>query len=67
MALRLAVLPVCQRRLGDQRPKAGVVGFGGELIELFVGDGQLITHDAQAIRQLGQAALDEGTGHRRQV
>ena len=66
VALRVMVLAVGQRRLGHQRPEPGVVGGLGQVLQLLVGDGELLAELAQARRHLGQASLHEGPGHARQ-
>src|SRR3546814_68809 len=66
VALGVMVLPVGQRRLGDERAQAGVVRHLGEVLELLVGDSQLLAELAQARGHLCEASLHEGPGHARQ-
>ena len=60
------VLPVGERRLRHQRPQPGVVGGLGEVAELLVGHGELLAQLLEARADLGEAAFDQGPGHRRQ-
>lgn len=67
VALGVLVLALCERRLGHKGPQPGVVGRLGEVRKLLLGDGQLLAELLEARADLGQAALDEGPGHRRSV
>jgi hypothetical protein len=60
VALGLAVLAAGDGRLGHQRPQAGVVGFAGEVLELFVGDAQLLAQRSLAVGVVGESALEAG-------
>ena len=66
VALGVLVLPVGERRLRHERPQPGVVGGLGEVAELLVGHGELLAELLEARADLGEAAFDEGPGHRRQ-
>ena len=67
VALGVLVLTVGERRLGHERPQPGVVGGLGEVPELLLGHGQLLAELLEARADLGEAALDEGPGHRGSV
>ena len=67
MCLRVVVLVGGARRLGDERPQAHVVGFVGELRELFVDDAQLFAQPSQADARLLQSTFDQPRCPRRAV
>jgi hypothetical protein len=66
VALGVVVLPVGERGLRHERAEPGVVGRIGEVAQLLLGDGQLLTEVAEPSTHLRQAALHEGPGHGRQ-
>ena len=59
----LVRLGVGERRLGHERPQAGVLGFGVEERALLVGDGELGAQPLEPIAHVDQAALEQGPGH----
>ena len=52
-----------ERRLGHERPQAGVLGFVVEERELLVGDRELGAQPLEPIAHVDQAALEQGPGH----
>lgn len=63
VTLGVLMVTIGEGGLRDQGPEPGVVGLGGQLQQLLVGDGQLLTELPEAHGHLGQSALDEGSGH----
>jgi len=66
VALGILVLAIGQRRLRHQRPQAGIIRGLGQVAELLVGHGQLVSELLEARADLGEAAFDQGPGHRAQ-
>lgn len=66
VALRVVVLPVGQWGLRHEGAQPCVVGGLGEVRKLLVGHGEVVAQLPEARGDLGQTALDEGPGHRRQ-
>jgi hypothetical protein len=64
--LGVLVLPVAEGGLGHQGAQTGVVGGLRQVRELLVGHGELLPQLLEARRDLGEAALDQGSGHSRQ-
>jgi hypothetical protein len=56
--LRVLVIALRQRRLGDRRPQARVIGLVDEVAELLVRDAQVLPKLLEAVRDVGQAALE---------
>ena len=52
-------LDVGERRLGDQRPQAGVFGFLLEERELLLGDRELRAEALEAVADVDEAALEQ--------
>ncbi len=65
-ALRVAVVVAVQRRVRDQRPDAGVVGFVGDLFELGPPRLGLLPERAQTFPDIRQATFDPFPRHARQ-
>ena len=63
VAARLVRLGVGERRLGHERPQAGVLGFGLEERALLVGDRELGAQPLEPVAHVDQAALEQGPGH----
>jgi len=66
VALGVVVLPISERRLGDEGPQSRVVRRLGQVAELLVGHGQLLAELLEARADVGETAFDEGPGHRPQ-
>jgi hypothetical protein len=60
VALGLAVLAPGEGRLRHERPEARVVGLVGEVVELLVGDAELLAQLALALGVVGESALEAG-------
>jgi hypothetical protein len=58
MAGCLAVLVLGQRRLGDQRPEPGLLGFADEGGELLVNHRELVPGLTEPVGRLGEPALE---------
>lgn len=67
VAAGVPVLAVGERRLGDERAQPCVVGFALELGQLLLGDEEVGTELLQAIADLDEATLHEGSRHGRSV
>ena len=63
VTLRFAALALRKRGLRDEGPKSGVVGFRCELPQLLIDDAELLAERPQAVAHVGEAALDERSGH----
>ena len=63
VALGIAVVPIGDRRLGDQRAQTSIVCGVGQVRELLGADLQLLTQLPQPPGDLAQAPLDQRLGH----
>ena len=63
VAAHLVRLGLGERRLGNERPQAGVLGLGGEHRALLVGDREFGAQTLQAIAHVDEPALQQGLGH----
>ena len=66
MLAGLPRLGLTQRRLGDERPQAGVLGFLLEERELLLGDRELGSQALDALADVHEAPLEDRLAHGRQ-
>lgn len=59
----LAMLLLGERCLGHEGTETGVVGFVGELVELLLGDAEVVTRRLELFADGAESTLDLGPGH----
>lgn len=63
VTVRLPMVFISERCLGDQRPEPSIIGYRSELCKLLVGHAQLLTEPPQPVSDLLEAPLDRSPGH----